>query len=294
MTRLVAWGELLWDVFPDGRRLGGCAANVAYHAACLGDRAQLVSRVGSDARGREALDTLAAAGVDVSLVGVDDDAPTGAVTVSVEDGEPRFGVVEQAAWDRIEATPAVRAALGGADVLCYGTLAQRTPLASRALDQALEAATPACLRLCDLNLRPPFVTHAAVEQALAHADAVKLNRQEARRLEELFGVADAARWLLEERGIELVAETRGRAGCRLLCRGASAEHPGVAAQPGGDAVGAGDAFTAVLAHHLARRRDWTGPLLARAAEAANRWASFVASRRGAMPAIPAELRRQCG
>ncbi len=102
MTRLVSWGELLWDLFPDGARLGGGAANVAYHASLLGARAALVSRVGDDALGRRALTELSSRGVDVSAVQIDADAPTGSVRVELAQGEPRFTLAQGAAWDRIE------------------------------------------------------------------------------------------------------------------------------------------------------------------------------------------------
>ncbi|HUS63976.1 MAG TPA: PfkB family carbohydrate kinase, partial [Kofleriaceae bacterium] len=98
----VAWGEILWDLFPDGRRLGGAPANVAYHLAVLGGETALVSRVGDDAEGRDAAAALAAAGVDVGAVQVDPARPTGAVDVSVEDGEASYRLRKGCAWEHIE------------------------------------------------------------------------------------------------------------------------------------------------------------------------------------------------
>ncbi len=282
---VVAWGELLWDLYADGARLGGCAANVAYHVAMLGDRALLVSRVGDDSLGRSALEALGRGGVDVSLVQVDRDAPTGSVNVELHDGEPRFRIASEAAWDRICASEAVCAAVATADVVCYGTLAQRTPLGSAALAGALERVPPTAIRLCDLNVRPPFATLAILEAALSTADVVKLNVAEARLVADAYGVDDPVPWLLEERGIRLVALTRGAQGSVLATRDATiaqAAHAVLTAE--GDAIGAGDAFTAALAHHLAKHSP-----LDRAGDAASRYAAFVASQRGAMPRMPDEL-----
>jgi fructokinase len=167
---IVCWGELVWDLLPDGPRLGGCAANVAYHAARLGNRSVLVSRVGQDPLGQAALSILAAAGVDVSLVGVDRDAPTGSVRVDLRRDEPRYELVTQAAWNRIELTAGVAAAIGTAAVGCYGVFAQQTALRGDALAAALASMPPSCVRLCDLNLRSPTLRRADVDAALAGAD----------------------------------------------------------------------------------------------------------------------------
>jgi fructokinase len=291
---IVCWGELLWDLFPDAPRLGGAAANVAYHCAMLGERVCLVSRAGDDALGRRAVAELGAAGVDTELVQVDAAAPTGTVHVEVRNGEPRFSIGEQAAWDRIECDERVAAALAAADIVVFGTLAQRTSVAQGALQQALKVA-PRAVRVCDLNLRPPFSSRAAVEATLGAAHVVKLNETEAEALGAMFGVSDPMRWLLDEQGIELVALTRGARGCLLATRAHRAEHGGfdVPAEAG-DRVGAGDAFTAVLSTLLVRRdvRQLDSAALDSLAALANRYAAIVASQPGAMPRVPEALRSE--
>lgn len=281
---LVSWGELLWDLFPDGPRLGGGAANVAYHLARLGNRAALVSRVGADDLGRAAVERLAAAGVDTRAIDVDAEAPTGTVMVAIEQGEPRYTIGQRVAWDRIRFDERVEGLLQSAQALCFSTLAQRTPVAARALLTALERAPSRCQRICDLNLRPPFIDRATVEKLASLAHAVKLNTSEAASLQTLFGVPDAVAWLFE-RGAELVALTRGSEGSTLFFAGGRSDREADAfPATGGDAVGAGDAFTATLAHHLVR-----GSALAVLHEHASRYASYVASQPGAMPPIPVEL-----
>lgn len=281
--RIVAWGELLFDLFPDGPRLGGAAANVAFHAAALGAQALLVSRVGDDVLGRRARSELSAHGVDVRFVGVDPERPTGSVHVELADGEPRFRIGEQAAWDGIELSPELERELESADAFVFGTLAQRTLLGTETLSRALERLAPACLRIADLNVRPPHVGERALALALGRASVVKLNELEARRVAEALGADDPAAALLA-RGVAVVALTRGAAGAALHTRNSCAEHPGFAALPGGDTVGAGDAFTAALAVELCR-----GTPLPKLLARANRYASFVAGKRGAMPAPPREL-----
>lgn len=281
---IVCWGELLWDLFPEGRRLGGTAANVSYHLAQLGRAVVLVSRVGDDEPGRAALAELEAHGVDVSRVQIDSTHPTGTVRVELIDGEPRYTLASGAAWDRIEYPPSLAPLVRRTPALYYGTLAQRTPLGSASLRAALADAASGCLRVCDLNIRPPFATHEVVDAAIERARVVKLNQAEATLVAERYSTRDPVGWLLG-RGAELVAETRGEHGALLATRAGRVEHPGFPVDSSvGDRVGAGDAFTAMLIHEALSS---TAP--ARIAERANRYAAYVAARRGAMPEIDANL-----
>lgn len=286
--RILAWGELLWDLFADGPRLGGAAANVAYHAAALGGDVSLVSRVGADALGARARGELAAAGVDVTLVQIDPDAVTGTVAVTFEENEPRYRIATEAAWDRIRWEPGLARAVASAQVLYYGTLAQRSVLSAGALFTAWGAADGKCLRVCDLNVRSPFSSPELIARSVRHADVVKLNETEAALVAEAFSTPEPERWLLAQ-GVQLVALTRGARGCRLVTATGAVEHAGFAVADGqGDPVGAGDAFVAVLCVELGR----TGGLptdLSRLATRANRFAAHVASCVGAMPPLPADL-----
>ncbi len=277
--RAVSWGELLWDRFPDGDRLGGAAANVAHHARALGAQASLVSCVGRDERGTRALEQMRARGVDVSCVRIDDSAPTGSVQVRIVGDQPSFRMSQVAAWDRIALTPATEAVIADADVLFYGTLAQRTPLALGALSQVLQAPGP--LRVCDVNLRPPHLTRSAVERCILAAQVVKMNEQEREDLAVLLQCRDVISRLFEAGQARVVAVTRGAEGAELYLPTQRLFDAGVAATAGGDAVGAGDAFTAVLGLGLARGLEPLAVL-----ERANRYAAWVASHPGAMPEAP--------
>lgn len=281
-NRIICWGEVLWDLFPDGRRLGGAPANVAYHLASLGACVALVSRVGDDALGHEAVAALAAAGVDTSLIQVDPVLPTGRVEVEVRAGEPSYRLTPDCAWERIQVTAEVKHALAGARAFCFGTLSQRIERGEIA--RAIALLPGDCLRVCDPNLRPRHIDLDNVRAALSWASVVKVNDLEAQSLAHMLGVESLAAWLCADQGVKVIALTRGPRGSELITPAERAEHPGFPADPGGDNVGAGDAFTAVLVHGLCQ-----GRALHEINRAANRYAAFVASCRGATPEVPVAL-----
>jgi fructokinase len=291
---VVSFGELLWDLYPDGARLGGASANVAYHAAQLGCRSLLVSRVGRDALGESALASLGRAGVDVSGVNIDAQSPTGHVHVTFEGGEPRFRIGEGVAWDRIVCPESLLARLERSNVFCFGTLAQRTPLVQGELARVLRrigalgradlgpgerAGISRPLRLLDLNLRPPHDDPALLVDSVNLADVVKLNDHELERCKALcrpLGADDPIAWMLEQ-SVLLVAVTRGARGATLFTRNVVVTQDAFPSS-GSDPVGAGDAFTAVLAQGLAE-----GKSLPEIAERACHYAAWVAEQPGAQP-----------
>jgi fructokinase len=281
---VVCWGELLFDLFPDGPRLGGAAANAAYHLAQLGAQSVLVSRVGDDELGREAVAFLEQSGVDVSHVQRDDEHPTGTVHVAVVDGEPRYRIAEAAAWDEIQLGRSLERRLESADAVCYGTLAQRTVLGTSTLRRALSVTRPNAHRVCDLNLRPPHVTDSVLRSALERASVVKLNDQELEHVAPLLGTRDVPGALLK-RGIAMVALTHAERGAELFTPDGHFRAGGVRIDTSrGDPVGAGDAFSACLALGLCR-----GTKPETLLDRANRYAAFVASERGGMPSVPPDV-----
>jgi fructokinase len=277
---VICWGEILWDRFPDGARLGGAPANVAYHLAALGEPVALISRVGIDRDGDHAAALLEGAGVDVSAIQRDPDRSTGEVGVDIgPGGDARYTLHPGRAWEVIEVDAAAAAKLAGARALCFGSLAQRTAAGHAAHLEAISALPAGARVVLDVNLRRGFDAWDRLARCLELATVIKINDVEAERLAAQFGVADAVDWLLADPRTELVALTRGPRGCSLLAPGgAAADHPGFAAEPGGDNVGCGDAFVAALVAGLL-----AGDALAAIAERANRHASRVASMRGATP-----------
>lgn len=287
--KVLAVGEVLWDLLPTGRQLGGAPANFTYHCRSLGADARLVTRVGADDLGREVLERFRLLGLPTESVQVDPARPTGTVAVTLApDGQPRFTIHEDVAWDRIAADEDALAAAAGADAVCFGSLAQRSGPARRAIRALVSAARPGALRVFDVNLRPPFVDRGAIADSLELANALKLNDQELPELAALFGlpagVREAMAELARRFGLALVALTRGAGGALLLADGAWSDHPGRPAQVV-DTVGAGDAFTAALV---------VGRLAGRPLDAINRHANevaaFVCSRPGGTPPLPEALK----
>jgi fructokinase len=292
---IVGIGEVLWDVFGEEKHLGGATANFAFHANALGDRGVIVSRVGRDPLGDELVERLAALGLTTDHVQLDPDRPTGTVQVRVDaDGQPTFTITRDVAWDRLQTTDSLLQLAAEADAVCYGTLAQRDPVSRRTIRAFVDAATGA-LRVCDLNLRADLLDFSPADPdqldrvvtPLRAAHVLKLNDDELRILHHVFlfdGDADSfVAWLLDEFELRLVCVTRGAAGCRLRSATETADAPGERVTVA-DTVGAGDAFTAAMVHHLLRGRP-----LAETAAFANRVGAFVASQPGATPALPAGL-----
>ena len=271
------WGEVLWDRFPDGAQLGGAPANVAWHLGLAGGWARLISRVGDDDDGRRALALLDEV-CDVSLVQIDRERATGEVEVAVEAGEPRYRLVPDRAWERIACTDDVRAALAEASVFVYGTLAERTPEGLAAWSAAVEHARATCVTVCDLNLRKTVHARMATEidRALAAADVVKVNDAELAQLATWYGWRDPLGALRD--GRRVVAVTHGARGSTLYGEHGAIDIAGERARAGGDNVGCGDAYLAILVHGMTLGWD-----LERCGRAASRWAAAVAEVRGATP-----------
>ncbi len=280
--RVVVWGEVLWDRFPDGDQLGGAPANVAFHLAQLAPAlgVALATRVGVDADGERALGQLHRAGVDVTLAQRDGARATGEVAIQLDGSEPRYRLVPGRAWERIFCTTAIRAALQNAAAVVYGTLAQRTWEGLTSFRSMLAVAPASCLRVCDPNLRPGTLDLPALRAALDAADVVKLGERELATCADALGDGDLLATL--RRRCKLVAITRGAAGSTLYAGDEIVPVAAIAATPGGDNVGCGDAYVAMLTAGVV-----LGWPLVRTGAIASRWAAYVAGVRGATPTLPA-------
>jgi len=275
--RPVVVGEVLLDHFPDGTRvLGGAPFNLAWHLQALGLEPLLITRVGADRDGAEALEAMARWGLDVSGVQLDRRHPTGAVRVRLDRGEPEFEIPPDQAWDHLEAGPALAVIEGrGLALLCHGSLVARAGPSRSALGTLrARAEVPVFV---DVNLRDPFWSEAGVSDLLAGARWVKLNERELRLVEGSGAdAAEAATRLRQRHALGQVWVTRGAAGA--LVAGAagvvSGRHPAEVAVV--DTVGAGDAFCAVVVAGLAR--GWSE---ARTLAAALDLAARVCTLRGA-------------
>lgn len=288
MFRCVGLGEVLWDVLPTGRQLGGAPANFACHCAALGAEATVVSRVGPDAAGRDLLARLREQGLPTDAVELDPLAPTGAVTVALDaDGHAHYTIHEGVAWDFLAGEPAAQAAVAAADALCFGSLAQRTTAARTSIDRLLRLSRPDALRVFDLNLRQHYHTREIITASLDHANALKLNETELPVLRDLFALPTDDRAALAALAarfeLRAVIFTRGARGCLAAVDGAWLDHPGRPVSVA-DTVGAGDSFTAAFT--LGLLRGWPlATIVARAIEVS----AYVCTQPGATPKLPGDL-----
>ena len=281
---VVAIGEALWDVFPDRRRPGGAPCNVAFHVARLGDRGVIVTRVGNDELGSELTAFLDVRGVVTNHIQRDRTKPTGTVSVTMEGPNPRYVIAEDVAWDHIAADHDSRALVRTADVICVGSLAQRAEASRAAVQQLLSDAGGRPLVVFDVNLRPPYIDAEVIDATLRVASVVKMGESEAAELSALLDRPSLTDWLLHDLGVQAVCVTRGERGASMATLDGTVAASGIAIDSStGDAVGAGDAFTAAMAHHLVRRATPDVSL-----DAANRYAALVATKPGAMPMLTDE------
>jgi fructokinase len=280
---VVGVGELLWDLFPEGKQLGGAPANFAYMTSLLGDEGLVASRVGSDALGRSAARRLQRIGLKSTYLQMDPTHPTGTAKVEVDGaGQPTFEFGEAVAWDFFQWTTEWHELAEKADAVCFGSLAQRSPRSQATIRAFLQAVAPRTVRILDVNLRQPFYSKETLDESLRLTDIVKLNQDELAAIVKLLGHASeteerAARWLRDTYKLKLVCVTRGANGSLLVAEKEISDHRGCKVNVV-DTVGSGDAFTAALVYHYLRHGS-----LATMNEAANQMGSWVAGQMGATP-----------
>jgi fructokinase len=288
---IVGVGELLWDLLPSGKQLGGAPANFAYITNLLGDTGIPASRVGRDSLGGEALHRLTQLGLTTDFIQRDSTHPTGTVQIEVDSaGQPRFEISGSVAWDFLDWTPQWQTVAPQADAVCFGSLAQRSDISRATIRKFVMASRPNAVRVFDVNLRQNFFSAEILAESMGLATIVKLNQEELPRIMRLLelephGDEDSARRLLSLslHNPRLVCVTRGGGGSLLVTADESSEHPGFRVKVA-DTVGAGDAFTAALVHGYLRRTS-----LAQINETANRVGAWVASQSGATPTLKASL-----
>lgn len=283
----IGLGEILWDVLPDGRKLGGAPANFAYHVNALGGTGLPVSRIGDDDLGRETLAELAAHGVSTEHISIDPDHPTGTVNAAVDaNGVATYTFPDNVAWDFLAFDDATMSLADRADAVCFGTLAQRSAPSRTAIRAFLEAA-PNALKVYDINLRQDFHTTERIRKSLELADVLKINDEELAFIAPEFDLPADEREALEELAgryhLDLAVLTRGGKGSLLLSPDSVSDQSGMPADVV-DTIGAGDSFTAALV--LGRLN---GLSLDRINDYAASVAAEVCGRAGAMPTMPETL-----
>jgi len=276
---IIAFGELLWDIFPSGEVLGGAPSNFAYRINSLGHDGWLVTRLGKDDRGKRAADLVQANGMSLNYVQWDEKHPTGTVPVQLDAaGSPAFTILPNVAYDHIEITEPLLALAAMSDCICFGTLIQRAETSRRTLHALLDAA-PQALKVLDLNLRKDCYTQETIAASLERANILKLNESEAEILTRMFNLPDTfaafAPAVIQQWNLDICIVTLGPKG--LVAANNKKEF---IQRPGHkiniiDTVGAGDAFTAGFLHCYFHERP-----LPYCCDFANALGALVAQTRG--------------
>ncbi|WP_421899868.1 PfkB family carbohydrate kinase [Maridesulfovibrio sp.] len=282
-------GEILFDVLADSEEIGGAPVNFAYHAGRLGADGAAISTLGDDDRGRRATSELMNRELCLSGVSIDREHATGYVEARLDDqGVATYHFPDDIAWDHLQLNDTAMGFAAQVDAVCFGTLAQRSEQSRKAIQTFLDAA-PQALKVYDMNLRQNFYNKEIIADSLQRADVLKLNDDEIKVIAPMFGLKGSEREMLQKLhvGFELKCSvlTRGDKGSLIITKDGEVDHPGIEVKEISDTIGAGDSFTASVAIGLL-----LGHSLEYISDHANRLAAHVCSCKGAMPAIPAELK----
>lgn len=286
---VVGLGEILWDLLPDGRQLGGAPANFAYHAQVLGAKARIVSCIGKDDLGKDILERLQELALATTHMAIDGEHPTGTVSVELnEQGKPEYVIHENVAWDFIPYGSSLEILAAKTDAVCFGSLCQRSAVSRDTVKKFLEATRPDGIRIYDINLRQSYYSREVIDDMLSRSDVLKLNDEELPIVADMFEIRgndeEILRELQRRYSLGLIALTLGADGSRLLNSEGVSFHRFEEPITVADTIGAGDAFTAAVAIGLLQGWD-----IDRTNETANRLAAFVCTRKGAMPLIPQRI-----
>ena len=250
---ILSLGEVLWDLFPDGERFGGAPANFACHAAVQDADVTMLSAVGDDQYGRDAIRFLSAYGIDVSLMQVISETPTGTVGVEVDaDGKPTFVIHQGSAWDNLTWNDAIASRIATVDAVYFGTLGQRDLVSRATIRRVVETASLAGIpRILDVNLRTPFFDAEMICNSVQLASILKLSDDElvevcsACNISKTDQSEEDVRGLLEFGNLDMVILTCGKAGAVLVTPDDTVTQNGISTNVI-DTVGAGDSFTAAF------------------------------------------------
>ncbi len=280
-------GELLWDILPTGKQVGGAPCNFAFHAMHAGCESIVISAVGNDKQGEELLTALETLKINCEYV-QHNSFPTGTVTVTLnEKGQPKYVIHENVAWDNVVFNAQIISKLKDLDAVCFGSLGQRNSVSASTIQQLLKTVKPECLKVFDINLRQHFYSSRIILQSLEFADILKLNDEELPVLAAYFGIAgdlkNQLRQIITRFNLKYVVYTLGEKGSIILGENEYSflESPKIEVA---DTVGAGDSFTAVIVAGLLK-----GISLHKIHDMATRTAAYVCTQKGATPKIPFEM-----
>ena len=284
---IVGFGELLWDVLPDGRRLGGAPANFAYHCKAFGGSSEIISAVGQDQPGADILQQLSDRQVSTDYIKCNEHR-TSWVDVELHgNGHPHYVIHENVAWDHIELSANDIELAESCTAVCFGTLAQRHKTSRESILKFLSHTSKNCLRIFDINLRQNYYSLEIINRSLEATNILKLNDDELSVLQNLMNLPDevesALQTLMNRYQLDLIALTQVQAGSLMIDRKETSFCPATPAQVI-DTIGAGDSFTAAIT-----MGKLNGLPLNQTHHLASRVAAYVCSQAGATPALPGYL-----
>lgn len=289
MKRLVVGlGEVLWDMLPEGRKIGGAPVNFAYHAGQFGIDTMAVSAIGNDKLGEDTIAEMN--GKHLNHIFPSVPYPTGSVQVSLDEkGVPAYDIKENVAWDNIPFTNEIESVARNCQAVCFGSLAQRNAVSRNTIRKFIESTPSGCIRIFDINLRQNFYTSNVIRDSLEHCNILKINDEEIMLVSRMFNydssnIENVCRTIMEDFSLEMVILTCGTKGSYIFTKGGVSFMPTPKVNVA-DTVGAGDSFTGSFCAAILR-----GLPVAEAHKKAVEVSAYVCTQNGAMPEIPESMK----
>lgn len=286
---VIGMGEALWDVLPEGKKIGGAPANFAYHVSQFGLPSCVVSAVGDDALGREIIENFTSKGLNHLIETVP--YPTGTVQVEIDQaGIPQYEIKENVAWDNIPYTPKLESLARNTKAVCFGSLAQRNIVSRNTINSFLDAMpqTDDTLVVFDVNLRQGFYNKEILCNSMKRCNILKINDEELVTVSRMFGypgidLQDKCWILLGKYNLKMLILTCGINGSYVFTPGNVSFQPTPTVEVA-DTVGAGDSFTAAFIASILKGKSGS-----EAHALAVHTSAFVCTQKGAMPILPHNL-----
>lgn len=280
-VKILCVGEVLWDKLPEGYFIGGAPFNTACHLKQLGIEVVVVSRLGNDELGKNAIHKIKELGLTPEFIQLDSKYNTGIVNVDiVENGDATYEIVEPSAWDFINLNQEMIKASNSCDLIVYGTLAQRNEVSRETIRSLVNSIKT---RVYDVNFRPPFIDKGIIEESLKMANIIKMNEDEFVQISKWFNVSSnlksGIKELSQKYDCSTICVTKGAEGAIIFREGEIYEHNGFSVKVK-DTVGSGDAFLAALVFGIVNKKDNSEII-----RNANAIGAFVAMHDGAIPKI---------
>ena len=286
---VVGMGEALWDVLPEGKKIGGAPANFAYHVSQFGLPSCVVSAVGDDDLGREIIENFTAKGLKQLIADVP--YPTGTVQVEIaQSGVPQYEIKENVAWDNIPYTERLESLAERTTAVCFGSLAQRNVVSRNTINRFLDVVSrnEENLIVFDVNLRQGFYNKEILCNSMKRCNILKINDEELVTVSRMFGypgidLQDKCWILLGKYNLKMLILTCGINGSYVFTPGNVSFQPTPKVEVA-DTVGAGDSFTAAFISSVLK-----GKSVSEAHSLAVRTSAFVCTEKGAMPTLPTQF-----